>query len=169
MQNDFKIKSGKLSVHRRDFLRKTGSLTVMSMFGVGFFTSCTSEEDSTPNGNNVNNPPAGAASGIGISGKVTTIDLDKSTVLNTTGGWLLIRESQLLVVNLGNNVFNAMTSICTHSQCDRNWTFASNVFTCTCHGSRFGTDGAVITGPAAQALVNYPISKTNSILTITKD
>ncbi len=170
MENPLKIKSGNLSSQRRDFLKKSGSLTVMSMFGIGFFTACTSDDDAMPGpGGSVNDPPAGSGSGIIVDGKITSVDLDKNTVLKATGGWLLITDSQLLIVNLGSDSFNALTSICTHSQCDRNWSFASNVFICSCHGSRFGTDGSVVTGPATQPLKNYPIEKKDNILTITKD
>jgi Rieske Fe-S protein len=162
---DSVIKSGQLSVERREFLKKTGSLAVMSMMGIAFFTSCTSEDDATPT---PNNPPAGGSSGITIAGNSITINLNQATALSAAGGWLLITEAQLLVVNLGSNNYNALTSICTHSQCDRNWSFASSVFTCSCHGSRFNTDGTVVTGPAASPLRNFPTSRSGEILTITK-
>lgn len=168
MKSSDQVKTGNLSEPRRDFLKKTGSLAVMSMFGVGFFTSCSSDEDTTPNNTGNNNPPAGATTGITVSGNTVTINLDQATGLNASGGWVLINAAQLLVVNVGNNTFNALTSVCTHSGCDKNWGFASNVFTCTCHGSKFGVDGAVLTGPADQALVSFPTSLTSKILTITK-
>jgi len=169
MKNEaLNVKTGNLSDHRRDFLKKTGSLTIMSMFGIGFFTSCSSEEDTAPNTvNNPTNPPAGA-SGISVNGNIVSINLDQATALNTTGGWVLIVQAQMLVVNLGSNSFNALTSVCTHSGCDRNWSFASNVFTCTCHGSRFGVDGNVLKDPAVLPLKNYPTKLENKILTITK-
>ncbi|ERM81225.1 hypothetical protein P872_20275 [Rhodonellum psychrophilum GCM71 = DSM 17998] len=166
MKNSLQVKTGNLSDPRRDFLKKTGSLAIMSMFGVGFFTSCSSDEDTNPNTGN-NNPPAGAT-GITVSGNTVTINLDQATGLNVAGGWVLIIPAQLLVVNVGNNSFNALTSVCTHSGCDKDWRFASNVFTCTCHGSRFSTDGNVLTGPANQALASFPTRLDNKILTITK-
>jgi Rieske Fe-S protein len=86
--------------------------------------------------------------------------------LATAGGWALVIEAKVLIVNLGNNTFSALTSVCTHSQCDRNWTFGSNVFTCTCHGSRFNTEGAVLTGPANRPLRSYATSLNNRTLTV---
>jgi len=159
-------KSGQLSAERREFLKKTGSLAVMSLMGIGFFTSCTSEEDTLPD-DNVSNP-SNPDSGININGNTITIDLSKASGLKAAGGWLLITDAQLLVVNTGSNSYNALTSICTHSQCDRNWTFTNQVFTCTCHGSRFNTSGGVINGPAATALRSFGTALSDEILTITK-
>jgi len=159
-------KSGRLSAERREFLKKSGSLAVMSLLGIGFFTSCTSEEDSLPDDNMAN--PSNPDSGININGNTITIDLSKATGLTAAGGWLLITDAQLLVVNVGANSYNALTSICTHSQCDRNWTFTNSVFTCTCHGSRFNTSGGVIAGPASSDLRSFGTSISDEILTINK-
>lgn len=159
-------KSGRLSAERRAFLKKTGSLAVMSLMGIGFFTSCTSEEDILPNDNIAN--PSNPDSGININGNTITIDLSKVGGLTAAGGWLLITEAQLLVVNVGSNSYNALTSICTHSQCDRNWTFTNAVFTCTCHGSRFNTSGGVLAGPATTALRSFSTALNEAVLTINK-
>lgn len=156
-------KSGQLSPERREFIRKSGALAAMSLFGVAFFTGCSSDEDTQP----TPNPPAGG-SGITVSGNTITINLDLATALANTGGWALVVEAQTLIVNTGSNNFSALTSVCTHSNCDRNWTFASNVFTCTCHGSRFDTSGAVLTGPAIQPLRSYATSLNGKTLTVTK-
>ena len=160
-------KSGQLSEPRREFLKKTGSLAVMSLMGIGFFTSCTSEEDSLPN-NPDGTDAAAPGSGVSVNGNLINIDLTQATGLASAGGWLLITGAQLLVVNLGGNNFNALTSICTHTGCDRNWSFASSIFTCSCHGSRFNTDGTVVTGPASSPLRNFPITKDGDTLTINK-
>jgi cytochrome b6-f complex iron-sulfur subunit len=58
MEKLITTKSGNLSEERREFLRKTGSLAVMAMFGVGFFTSCSSEDDPAPVANTPNQPPS---------------------------------------------------------------------------------------------------------------
>jgi cytochrome b6-f complex iron-sulfur subunit len=62
MKTTTNIKSGSLSEARREFLKKSGSLAVMSMFGVAFFTSCSTDDPDPDNGGS-NNPPA---SGNGI-------------------------------------------------------------------------------------------------------
>jgi Rieske Fe-S protein len=162
-------KTGNLTEARRVFLKKTGSLAVMSMFGVGFFTACSDSEDAQPNTNNSGSNTANPSvdSGIKFANNKVTIELEKVSALNTNGGWLLITDAKLLVVNLGNNKFNALTSVCTHSGCDRNWTYGNNIFTCTCHNSRFANDGRVLSGQATSDLKSYATALDNKILTIT--
>jgi Rieske Fe-S protein len=158
------IKTGSLSEERREFLKKSGALSVMSLFGVGFFTSCTTD-DMDPSNPTPNTPPD-ENNGITATATSVTVDLDVATTLASTGGWTLVTESKVLIVNMGNNTYNALTSVCTHSQCDRNWSFSNNVFTCSCHGSRFDRQGAVVNGPATQALATYPTSIDNGVLTV---
>ena len=64
------------------------------------------------------------------------------------------------------DAFTALTAICTHEGCtvDR---FASPVFVCPCHGSRYSTSGTVVMGPASRALVQFTTRFTNNVLTIT--
>lgn len=157
------IQSGRLAATRREFLRKTGTVGIMSTLGVGFFTACS--EDAEPNIPPVADGPGGN-SGVTVANNVITIDLEVATALAEEGGWTLIPQSRVLLVNTGSNNLNALTSVCTHSACDRNWTFANNRFTCTCHGSRFGTDGSLVNGPATRPLRTYPVSRNGNIVTV---
>lgn len=156
-------KSGILTEERREFLKKVGGFAVLSTLGLSFFTSCGKDESPSPN-NNQN--PGDGGTGIVVSGNTITIDLDKQTALKNAGGWLLIPQAQTLVVNDGG--IKALTSVCTHTGCDRNWTYSNSVFTCTCHGSRFNTAGAVVQGPANQPLRSFAVAVSNNIVTITK-
>lgn len=168
MQQIINNKTGKLSKERREFLKKTGSLAVMSMFGVGFFTSCASDEDTSPTGSNPNNPPTGGgSSGITVNNNTVVIDLTQATTLNSSGGWILITSAQMLVINTGSG-FNALTSVCTHQGCDRNWSLNNNEFVCSCHGSRFTTGGAVVQGPANRPLATFATSRSGDTLTINR-
>ncbi len=47
----------------------------------------------------------------------------------------------------------ALDSMCTHQGCSVAW--AEGEFACPCHGSKFSADGAVIEGPATEALGTY--------------
>ncbi len=160
------IKTGNLSNSRREFIERAGLTAVMTAFGLTFFTACSDSEDANPN-----TPPPSSGSptgnGIAISGNTIRIDLAVQTGLVATGGWLLVIDAQTLVVNVGGS-YRAMTSVCTHSACDRNWTFSSNRFTCTCHGSQFDTSGNVLTGPATQPLQSFTAAVSGNVLTITK-
>ncbi|WP_114751813.1 QcrA and Rieske domain-containing protein [Pleomorphovibrio marinus] len=156
MRNSTIIKTGKLNEERRDFIKKSGALTVMSIAGVSFFTSCSSDDDTEPT-------PTEA---IVITEESVRIDLDQVADLNAAGGWILLTDVRMLVVNTGSNSFNALTSVCTHEGCDRDWSFANDVFTCACHGSRFNSDGSVVTGPATQPLRQYDSAMEQNILII---
>lgn len=157
-------KSGSLTESRRKFLEKTGASVVLATFGAAFFTSCSSTEDADPI---VVVPPGNSGSGITILGSTISINLAIQSALNTSGNWLLIENAQTLVANV-NGSFVALTSICTHSGCDRNWTFGSSRFTCTCHGSVFDSSGKVLQGPANSPLTQFTTKVNATTLVITK-
>lgn len=161
MENSIISKSGSLTDSRRKFLEQAGVSVVMSTFGAGFFTACSSTDDADPN------PPGGSASGIVISGNTITIDLTIQTGLNTSGNWLLIENARTLVVNV-NDSFTALTSVCTHEGCTNNWSFGNNRFTCSCHGSQFDPSGRVLNGPATSPLTQYATQRNGNTLTIMK-
>lgn len=161
MKTTMHIQTGTLTEERREFLKKSGSFAAMSLFGVAFFTGCSSD-DTEPD---TNNPPA-SGDGITTTANAITVNLTLATSLAASGGWVLVTASKVLIVNMGGNTYNALTSICTHQQCDKDWTFANNVFTCTCHNSRFDRNGAVVNGPATQPLRTYPTSVSGTTLTV---
>lgn len=150
---------GQLSIERRDFLKKAGSFAIMGLFGTSFFTSCSDDSEDPINVDS-------NSEGINVDGDIITIDLNSIEELNSFGGWLLITEAQTLVINDGE--IKALTSLCTHSNCDRNWQLRDGNFRCTCHGSEFSTNGEVITGPATRPLTQFDVSIDNNIVTISK-
>ncbi|MCH7410894.1 Rieske 2Fe-2S domain-containing protein [Belliella sp. DSM 111904] len=163
MENVNNFKSGRLSQARREFLKKSGAITIMSLFGANFFTSCGSDDD-TPGGGNT---PATPQNGITVNEGTVVIDLSQVASLNDEGGWILITSARMLVINTGNG-FNSLTSVCTHSNCDRNWSLNNNQFVCSCHGSRFTTSGAVVTGPATRPLQSFANNRSGNTLTINR-
>ncbi|WP_075351360.1 QcrA and Rieske domain-containing protein [Algoriphagus marinus] len=158
-----KSKSGSLTKSRREFIERAGMTAVMTTFGLSFFTACSESEEP----NRPNTPPPTGSNGVTVSGNTIRIDLTSQAALAATGGWLLVIDAQTLVVNVGGS-YRALTSVCTHSACDRNWTFASSKFTCTCHGSEFDTSGNVLQGPANQPLRSFTTALNGTVLTVTK-
>lgn len=163
MGNVLTIKTGSLTDSRRKFLEKTGTSLVLATFGAAFFTSCSSDDaDQGPT-----TPPGNSSSGITISGSTITINLSIQSALNSSGNWLLIENARTLVANV-NGSFVALTSVCTHSGCDKNWTFGNSRFTCTCHGSVFDPSGRVLQGPATAPLTQFGTQVSGTTLTVTK-
>ncbi|WP_297337533.1 Rieske 2Fe-2S domain-containing protein [Algoriphagus sp.] len=164
MSNLLTIKSGSLTESRRKFLEKTGTSLILATFGAAFFTSCSSTDDADPASPT---PSGNSSSGITISGNTISIDLSVQTELTSPGNWLLIENAKTLVANV-NGSFVALTSVCTHSGCDRNWTFGNSRFTCTCHGSVFDPSGQVLQGPATTPLTPYTTQVSGTKLVVTR-
>ncbi|PSL03366.1 ubiquinol-cytochrome c reductase iron-sulfur subunit [Cecembia rubra] len=162
MKDHEKMKGGMLPKGRRVFLQKMGALAVMSSFGMSFFASCSSEEDMGPD------QDQNLGNGINVTEEKVTIDLEKQNQLKSAGGWILLLEARMLVVNVDGNSFSALTSVCTHSGCDRNWALNQNQFICSCHGSRFDLQGNVLNGPATRPLSTFATKIEGNVLVVTR-
>jgi Rieske Fe-S protein len=81
----------------------------------------------------------------------------------------LIEPALTLVTRAGANIFTAMTAVCTHEGCAVTH-FQDQRLVCPCHGSMYNLDGAVVQGPAANALAQFSSSydAAKSELLITK-
>jgi Rieske Fe-S protein len=63
--------------------------------------------------------------------------------------------------------FFALSAVCTHLGCIARWQDQEKTIFCPCHGSRFGTNGDVLSGPAPQPLKHLAISlEQNGRLTV---
>ncbi|MCS6901106.1 MAG: Rieske (2Fe-2S) protein [Myxococcales bacterium] len=65
--------------------------------------------------------------------------------------------------------FYAMTTICTHQQCDmrKDGSVTSNGLSCSCHGSQFDRNGVVLPGSAARtSLRHYRVGISDGALTV---
>ncbi|TVQ67375.1 MAG: Rieske (2Fe-2S) protein [Balneolaceae bacterium] len=164
----------KESESRRQFLRTAGSTALFATLGIGFYgcgsdtvTADISGDDAAPGARfstvNAN------TEGVTISSGSVVLDLstDALQFLNTQGSAILITGANVLAVNVGGQNIRAFTSVCTHQGCSIQWTFGEGQFTCTCHGSRFDTGGAVTRGPATRNLAEYSVSRGENIVTIT--
>ena len=163
---------------RYDFLKTAGSATIMAFFGITLASCSSSVTDSgtgtdpDPTDPDPTDPGDGGdgTSPITIEGDLVTLNLDSSRFegLKSAGGWNLIEEAELLVVNVDGQVIRAFTSVCTHQQCKTSWQFSNDLFICTCHDSRFNTSGEVTSGPAQSDLQEYAVTRDGSTVTIDK-
>lgn len=80
-------------------------------------------------------------------------------------GWSATNKDRLIYISARPqpNVFSA---VCPHEGCDVEWIDNPGEFICPCHDSRFGADGARLSGPAASGLTQIPARVVEGILQI---
>jgi cytochrome b6-f complex iron-sulfur subunit len=88
----------------------------------------------------------------------------ENAALTNTGGYKII--SDIIVVNVGNDNFIALSAICTHMGCTVSYNSSAQNFPCPCHGSVFDLNGNVVQGPATLALQKYTVTQSGNTLTI---
>ena len=89
----------------------------------------------------------------GFAALGTVVDLDTNGYLSKkafiAGPVIVIRDP----ANADDLI--ALNSMCTQQGCGVEW--KDDAFACPCHGSKFGTDGSVTTGPATEPLDPYEV------------
>lgn len=152
-------------MNRKDFIKTASLATILTMTGLTLQSCSSDSEDTDPtNGNdddnNNGNTGGGSASTISFS-----IEDSPFNALQQNQGWVLHPQNDILLVTVGSTI-SAFTSVCTHSGCSRDWDF-NQVFTCSCHGSQFDTNGSVVTGPATSALRKLTVARDGNTVTVT--
>lgn len=136
-------------MERRKFIIR--SMQAGAAIAIPFAVSCSKDEDDE----------------ILLPGDDITIDLDSSqySTLKTAGNSVTLQG--IIVANTGNEVFVALSSVCTHQGCTISYNHANTNFPCPCHGSVFSNQGSVLQGPATTAVKKYTVSREGNVLTIT--
>ena len=73
-------------------------------------------------------------------------------VVREDGYSQIIERRVVFLVKTGEGAVTALDPTCTHMGCLVRWNDAERTWDCPCHGSRFTTQGQVISGPAEKAL-----------------
>lgn len=100
-----------------------------------------------------------------------TVVVDASSPLAVSGGAALTQAVAggitrfFLLARLTADEFSALNAVCTHEGCTVS-RFASPVFVCPCHGSRYNTQGEVVQGPAPAALPRYETAFDDGVLSV---
>ncbi len=81
-------------------------------------------------------------------------------------GALVLPQKRCAVVKSGDSIM-ALDLICPHLGCTVNAT--PQGFACPCHGSRFKSDGQVVSGPATRAMTRLAVEEHNGILSISRE
>jgi 3-phenylpropionate/trans-cinnamate dioxygenase ferredoxin reductase subunit len=83
---------------------------------------------------------------------VKTVDRSVDDLVAGHGGLVNVDGQQLAVYRDEGGQTYELSSRCTHMGCTVDWNDSSKTWDCPCHGSRFGFDGSVVRGPAAEPL-----------------
>ena len=115
--------------------------------------------------------PSSAPSLPSVSGtlvnRTLTIAIDAASPLAPVGGAATVTVSTgtYLIAHTAQSAFTAVTAVCTHEGCAVTG-FANALYVCPCHGSEFSTSGAVVQGPAASPLRQFPTTFAGTVVTI---
>ena len=74
------------------------------------------------------------------------------SVRRGSGAVIDVKGEKLAVYRDERGAATKVSAVCTHMGCLVEWNQAERTWDCPCHGSRFKTDGAVISGPAESPL-----------------
>ncbi|MFH0829323.1 MAG: Rieske 2Fe-2S domain-containing protein [Candidatus Kerfeldbacteria bacterium] len=64
----------------------------------------------------------------------------------------VLKEERAAIYRDEQGNLHAVSSMCTHKECEVTWNGGEKTWDCPCHGSRFTADGHVIKGPAVEPL-----------------
>ncbi len=150
---------------RREFCLQACQAVSLAVLGSALSTlleSCGSKNPVDSGGGDLATIQASLANGT------ITLTIEANSPLATVGSAALVQysNSALLVARTAQDSFTALTAICTHQGCTITG-YSNQVYMCPCHGSRFGTNGSVIQGPASRALQKYQTQFANNQLVIT--
>lgn len=93
-------------------------------------------------------PPPSAAGAQAAQALAKTSDVPVGSALILDG---------IVLTQPSPGVFNGLSTVCPHAGCAVSRVDGAQVL-CPCHGSTFGLDGAVISGPAREPLAPAPIT-----------
>lgn len=105
-------------------------------------------------------PPAASVEGAWRTlAQVSELSAESPTALTVSvarvDGWAAASEERAVYV-LPGEARAVLSAVCPHEQCEVAWAEESREFLCPCHDSRFGPEGARLSGPAARDLERLP-------------
>lgn len=72
----------------------------------------------------------------------------------------------LIVRNPDNMNLFAVNPTCTHQGCTVEWKTNIKMFTCPCHGSKFDSNGKVLTSPAKKSLESFEVKEDDGLVLV---
>lgn len=150
---------------RREFCMRACQAATAMAFGSAvsaILQGCSSDDPLSSGSQNLPQIQATAVNGI------ITLTIAAGSPLAAVGSAAQVQHASgtLLVARTAQDVFSALTAVCTHQACTIAG-YGNQIYTCPCHGSQFNTNGQVTRGPATNALRKYATQFANDQLTIT--
>lgn len=107
--------------------------------------------------------------GKAANAKKLGVLLDKLPSLSKVDGFAAVKLNDLdiLLIRETEKSVKAVSSKCTHRNCDLSYNSTSKKIECKCHGAAFSTDGKVLQGPAKSDLKNYQAVLENEKIILT--
>ncbi len=95
----------------------------------------------------------------------TTFDLSQpeNAALRHVNGYL--KSGNIVIIHTAAG-FVALSAICTHESVGLNYSASTGQFTCSRHGARYASTGAVLSGPTSKSLTKYKITQSGDLLTL---
>jgi cytochrome b6-f complex iron-sulfur subunit len=142
----------------------------LSKLGIGALALCVScSIVSCGNKGSAPTAAGGTASIAPATGSGTVFTIDLNSALKNIGD--STTQSGVILVRLASgNTANSFTAVqvrCTHEGAAINYNSTQSIFICPLHGSEFSQTGAVIQGPALDALHKFTVTISGSVLTVT--
>ncbi|MEP6781940.1 MAG: Rieske 2Fe-2S domain-containing protein [Gemmatimonadaceae bacterium] len=143
------VSNGQLT--RREFLAATG----VTMASCWFLQACSGDG---PTSATITSAPT--AGSVTFANGIVVLDIMRIPDLAADSGHTNIsisdgdKHAELVVINVGDGVYRAFTSVCTHEGCTVSG-YANKRMQCPCHGSEFDLTGQPVAGPAPTALRQY--------------
>jgi cytochrome b6-f complex iron-sulfur subunit len=149
---------------RREFCQQACHAASLAALGV-LLPGCGGSSPTAPTGGG--GVPSLPVLNSTISGSAFTLTIDANSPLNTVGNAALVQASgrQFLVARTAQDTFVALTATCTHEACTVTG-FSAGTYVCPCHGSRYNTAGAVLSGPAPRNHAQFASAFANGVLTV---
>ena len=122
----------------------------------------------TPDASVAVEPDAGPACATDTPGPDwLRVELADVPALRTPGASAVVERPEALlnvwIQHHSSGCFTAVWRVCTHGACDVEPS-ANDEWTCPCHGSRFGSDGQVLQGPATRPLRAFTVVRLGDAL-----
>lgn len=92
--------------------------------------------------------------------------LTRKVSITREAGWARATEERTVFVVPAQPRPRVLSAVCPHEGCEVSWDASHKSFLCPCHDSRFGADGAALTGPATRGLDEFPSRVENGTLEI---